>query len=183
MNITLIDLKSSDLKELKRVMYELNGGKCPLLGVDVDFDSTVVDHEHKLKSEEPSISGKGLVRNALEFRANALEGKITNNWKRYFGADVKYHPCKLSDYLRNLADYLEQGPFILENQAYIHPSEVVRQPNLKKSSYNKLKKIFLNTKQPNNKKTFPEYPKSKKMTKTLEKLYTIYSIEPEFYKG
>lgn len=180
LKINLIQMKQIDIITLKRVMYELNDGKCPLLGVLVDFNKMVVDHEHKLKSEDVSINGKGLVRNAIEFRANSLEGKISSAWRRYFGSDTKKHPCTLSEFLRNLADYLEKGPFIYDNNMYVHPSEVKSKPKLRKSSYNYLKKMSI--KCYGNDIKFPEYPKSKKINKILQKWYTKMDTIPEFYE-
>ena len=164
-------------------MYEGNDGVCPLLGVEIPFDKAVVDHQHKLKSEEPSVDGKGLCRNALDFRANSVEGKITNAWKRLFGRDTDNHPCTLPEFLRNLADYLEAGPYVHEGQVFVHPTEVKKAPKLKKSSYNKVKKAYETELRASNVivKPFTNYPKSKKMTKVLEKMFNKYNITPEFY--
>jgi len=180
--LKLIQLKQVDLKKLKKIMFDLNNGICPLLGIKIMFDNMVVDHQHKLKSEMASDDGKGLVRNAIEFRANALEGKITNNWKRYYGNDETKHPCSLPEYLRRLADYLEKGPFSLNGELFIHPKEAKVIPKLKKISYNYLKKMYKLSKNKKHNKKFPDYPKSKKLTKALKNIYFELFINPEYYK-
>ena len=50
-------------------------------------------------------------------------------------------------------------------------------PKLKKSSYNKLKKLY------SGKAKFPEFPKSGKLSKKLEELFSKYNLVPDFYKG
>jgi len=173
--MTFIELKNKDIKILKEKLYKQNNGVCPLLGIEVPLDKTVLDHIHKLKSEEYDTD-KGTIRNFLEFRANSIEGKITNNWKRLFGADISTHPIDLPSFLRNLADYLEEGAYSEDNTYYIHPTEVPKVPLLKKSCYNKLKKVY------NSRAKFPEYPKSKKLTKKLKLLFEKYNIEINYYK-
>lgn len=83
----------------------------------------------------------------------------------------------LSQWLRDLADYLDK-----ENYPLIHPSEKPSKPKLKKSSYNKLLKLFkknYNTK-PTKPPKFPIY--SGNFTKAINKWYIKYNLEPEFYK-
>lgn len=167
-----VEMKASEVKPLKEKLWNKNNKKCPLLGIEVPLDKMALDHIHKLKSEDYAEQ-KGTIRDAIEFRANAMEGKITNNWKRYFGADETKHPISLSDYLRNLADYLERGAYEEEGIYYVHPSEVPKEPIVKKSQYNKLKKEY--TLQGRVKK-FPEYPKSKKLTKELKALSDEFGI-------
>jgi hypothetical protein len=82
----------------------------------------------------------------------------------------------LPTFLRNLADYLEDN-HLQDKTLYIHPSEEVKEPKLKKSSYNKLKKLY------SGKAKFPEFPKSGKLSKKLEELFSKYNLEPDFYKG
>ena len=163
----LISMKSTDIKKLKQIIHTENNGICPLLNIKVDVEKMVIDHIHKLKSELPSEQ-KGTVRNAIEFRANAMEGKITNNWKRYFGADESKHPIPLPEYLRNLANYLEKGAYVdKEGNYFIHPSEVVKEPKLGKREFNKISKAY-SIKFPNKKPL--EFPKSGKWTKQLLEL-------------
>lgn len=167
MNKEIIQLKASDIKPLKEKWYSEQNGICPILKKEYPLEKFVVDHLHKLKSEEAGVDGKGCCRNAIEFRANALEGKITNNFKR-LGLDKE---IDLPSFLRNLADYLENN-HLQDDVLYIHPNEVKKSPNVSKKNYNKLKKVYTG------KAKFPAYPQSKKLTKPLEKLFKEYEIEP-----
>jgi len=179
--IKFIEMKSKDIKPLKEKLWLSNNKKCPLLGIDVELDKMALDHIHKLVAE-PYSEQKGTIRDAIEFRANAMEGKITNNWQRYFGADKSKHPISLPEYLRNLADYLEKGAYSEsgENEVYyVHPNEVPKPKKVSKRNYNKLKKLYLiDLKEGNVRKKFPEYPKSSKLTKDLRFLFEKYDIEP-----
>ena len=139
--MAFIELKQKDITVLKEKLHKENNGVCPLLGKKVPLEQMVLDHIHKLKSEEYTEQ-KGTIRNAIEFRSNAMEGKIVNNWKRYFGADESNHPIPLPEFLRNLADYLEKGAYNDNGTYYIHPNEVPKQPKLTKRCYNKLKKVY-----------------------------------------
>lgn len=163
----IIQLKSNDLKPLKEKWYAEQNGICPVLKKEYPLEKFVVDHLHKLKSEEPGIDGKGCCRGAIEFRANALEGKITNNFKR-LGLDKE---IDLPIFLRNLADYLENN-HLQDDILYIHPNEKPKESLVSKKNYNKLKKVYTG------KAKFPDYPNSKKLTKPLEKLFKEYQIEP-----
>lgn len=170
----LKNLKHSEIKDLKEKLWLKNGKKCPLLGIEIPLDKMVLDHIHKLKSEEPSEQ-KGTIRNALEFKSNSLEGKISNAWKRYFGRDESKYPCTLSNFLRNLADYLERGSYCDEGVYYVHPTEISKSPILSKKQYNKLKKAYIKSCK---KAKFPEYPKSRRLTKPLKKLFEEFHIAP-----
>ena len=173
--MNIIHMKQADKKELREKLWLLNNKKCPLLQIEVPESSLALDHIHKLKNEEYSEQ-KGTIRNAIDNRANMLEGKISNAWKRYYGSNIEKHPISLPNFLRNLADYLEAGAYqSKEGNFYLHPDEVPKESKLKKSSYNKLKKVYQDN------KVFPEYPKSGKLIKSLKLLYTKYQIEPEFY--
>ena len=163
----LVNLKQNDLKPLKEKWAEEQNFLCPILKKEIPLEKLVIDHLHKLKSEEPGLNGKGCCRGAIDFRANALEGKITNNFKR-LGLEKD---IKLPEFLRNLADYLENNH--LNNEIlFIHPTEVIKEPKLSKRSYNKLKKLYIG------KAKFPDFPSSGKLTKPLEKLFKEYDIEP-----
>ena len=176
--IKFVEMKQKDIKILKEKIWLQNNKKCPLLGIELPLETFALDHIHRLKSEENSIS-KGVIRNSIDFRSNVMEGKITNNWKRYFGADEDKHPITLPNFLRNLADYLEKGAYCetLDNEDtyYIHPNEVAKEPKLRKDCYNRLKRIY------DGKSTFPSYPSSGKLTVGLKKLFDKYEIEPIFY--
>ncbi len=168
----MIQLEQKEIKGLKEKWHNEQGEICPLLKQYIPLDKMVLDHQHKLKAELPDETGKGLCRGAIQFQANALEGKITNAFKR-LGLD-KY--ITLVEFLRNMADYLEHNK-IQEGEHYIHPTEKPRKPILMKSSYNKLVKLI------DGKQKIPEYRgKRGNYTKGLEKLYVKYNLEPEFKK-
>lgn len=167
----LIQLNQKDLKELKTRLHKEQNEICPLLNKKVPLEEMVVDHKHKLKANPAGPNGDGLVRGAIEFRANALEGKISNNWKRYYGADESKHPITLPEYLRNLADYLENPPC---EPLYIHPSEKPKVKKLGKRVFNQIAKRY--------KEEYPKrkelvYPKSCKPTKQIKLLAERYNIE------
>lgn len=141
-------MSQSEIKKLKEKIWNSNNRKCPLLEIDLPLDKAVLDHKHKLKSEEVDKE-KGCVRNCLDFRSNVLEGKIVNAFKRYFGSDESKHPISLPNFLRNLADYLEEGSYVDiadngETEIYfVHPNEVPKRKKLGKREQNKIKKYYL----------------------------------------
>jgi len=165
----LIQLKNKDIRALKEKLHKAQRGICPLLGLPFPAEEMVLDHKHKLKSNPVGPNGDGLIRGAIHKFANAIEGKITNNWKR---TGLGYTDADLPTYLRNLADYLENPPC---EQIYIHPLETPRKPKVKKSCYNKLVKTV------NGKQKIPSYPKNGTLTKALKKLFTKYRVEIEYY--
>ena len=167
----LLQLNQKDLRPLKEKLHNAQDGICPLLKIKVPLDQMVVDHKHKLKANPAGPNGDGLVRGAIEFRANALEGKITNNWKRYYSADESKHPISLSDYLRNLADYLENPPC---EPKYIHPSEKPKVKKLGKRVFNKIAKLY---KEEYPKRKELQYPKSCKPSKQIKMLAEHYNVE------
>lgn len=165
----LAQVEQKDLRDFKIRFYEVNEGICPILGKWIPLDKMVVDHQHKLKSEEPDESGKGCIRGIIDNRANQLEGKINNIYKR-FGLEKD---ILLPDLLRNLANYYEHNLLHTEEIKYIHPREKPKEPKLQKSRYNRLKKAYnLSDK----KAKFPEYPKSGKITKKLQELLLEFNL-------
>src|SRR5574344_315655 len=114
----LINLKQNDLKPLKEKWAKEQNFICPILKKEIPLEKLVIDHLHKLKSEEPGLDGKGCCRGAIDFRVNALEGKITNNFKR-LGLEKD---IKLPEFLRNLADYLEHN-HLSDEILFVHPTE------------------------------------------------------------
>jgi hypothetical protein len=163
--MVLLQLKQKDLKALKEKWHKEQNEICPLFGKTYPIDEMTLDHQHKLKSELPSEDGKGLCRGAIHFQANAIEGKITNAFKRYGG---EKH-INMVTFLRNLANYLEHNKSH-EEEKWIHPSEAPRSPKLMKSSYNKLLKAI------DGKQKVPEY--NGKFTKVLQKLFEKYEVLP-----
>lgn len=163
----LVNLKQNDLKPLKEKWAKEQNYICPVLKKEIPLDKLVVDHLHKLKSEEPGPDGKGCCRGILDFRVNSLEGKVVNNFKR-LGLEKDIN---LPEFLRNLADYLENN-HLNDEILFIHPTEVIKEPKLSKRSYNKFKKLYTG------KAKFPDFPSSGKLTKPLEKLFKEYDIGP-----
>lgn len=150
-----------DISTLRDALSQKQGGFCPLC--QRELNAPCLDHHHKKR-----IKGSGQVRGVLCRSCNVMLGKIENNCVRYSISQEE-----LPMILRNMACYLEQP-----HLPYIHPSDAPKTPKLKKSSYNKLKKIMKDA--PGRKKC-PEYPKSGKLTKPLEALYKEFQLEPEFY--
>lgn len=176
MKIIYEEMKQKDIKPLKEKLWLRNYKKCPVLGKEIPLDKMVLDHAHKRNDEEYSHD-KGVIREALDFRVNAVLGKLENALKR---TGLSNEPdFDIVEFLHNSADYFQNGAYVetIDNTDtyFVHPNEVHKIPKLMKSSYNKLKKLYTG------KAKFPEYPKSGKMTKALEKLFTQYNLEPGFY--
>jgi len=169
-----IEMKQKDIKPLKEKIWLSNDKKCPVLGKEIPLDKMTLDHAHK-RNDEDYAHDKGVIRTALDWRANAILGKVENAIKR---TGLSYdEDFDLPTFLRNAADYFEAGPYIDENgDMHVHPSEVPKEPKLTKQSYNRLKKVY------DKKAKFPEYPKSQKLSKKLKELFEEYNIEPGFYK-
>lgn len=51
--IKLHYMKQPEIKILKEKLWLRNNKKCPILGIEVPLDKMVLDHKHKLKSDEP----------------------------------------------------------------------------------------------------------------------------------
>jgi hypothetical protein len=161
---SLIQLTAASAKELRQKLYIDQQGICPLLGIQIPEEDAALDHKHKRKSDPVGPNGDGLVRGMLSFRSNSLEGKITNAWKRQFGYDESKHPITLPNFLRNLANYLENPPC---EQIYVHPTEKIKRPKLPTSMFNLVKRYW---KEVYPKRALPKFPKSGKLTEDF-KLY------------
>ena len=165
----MIQLKHKALKHLREKWHNEQGGICPILKKAYPIEFFCVDHQHKLINESPSEDGKGLCRGAIHLQANSLEGKISKAYKRL---GLHKH-IELTDYLRNLADYLESNR-IHTGELLIHPTEAPKKKKLMKSSYNELVKAS------EGKRVLPEYKdKRGNLTKPLEKLFKEYNITPK----
>jgi hypothetical protein len=161
-------LKQKDIKALREKWHEDQSKICPLFGNEYSHDEMTLDHFHALKSDGPDEkTGRGLCRGSIHKQANAIEGKITNAFRRY-GGDKH---IDLPTFLRNLADYLESNKSHTDEK-YIHPTEEPKSPKLMKSSYNKLVKAV------NGKQKVPAY--TGKFTKGIERLFEKYKVEPQF---
>ena len=154
-------LKQNEIKQLKETLWKDNDEYCPICSKQYPLDKMVLDHSHKKK-----VKGSGLIRGSICSLCNVMLGKIENNSLRY-----KISASDLPSVLRSMADYLEQ-----EHLPFLHPTEKEPEPKLKKTSFNKLLKVY------NGKKEI-KYPSSGKLTKQLLELFNKYNIQPEFYKG
>ena len=171
-------LKNSELPKFRKNITPASN-ICSILKVQLDDEYFVVDHIHRrLSKQEASLQNGGFVRGpAIDFRVNALLGKIENSFVR---TGLLKEGYELSDILRGLADYLDKGPYQDEDgNYYVHPDEVIKPPKLMKDSYSKLLKALKNINYVNK---IPEYPKSGYLTQPLEKLYNLVNLEPEYYK-
>lgn len=161
----MIQLKYSDIPELREKILENQQFKCAICGKVIDGKNSTLDHQHKNnKNEEIGFNGAGLVRGVLCRDCNSVEGKITNALKRY--KRINNTSDKIV-FLKQLIHYYQQP--LTE---YIHPTEKIKEPNISKRQYNKLKKLY------NQKAKFPEYPKSGKLTVKLKQLFNKYNINP-----
>ena len=164
----MIILKQKDIKPLREKLHKEQNYICPICKEKIPLEQVTLDHQHKLfKDQLLSENGAGEVRGVLCFQCNSAEGMFFNKFKRQglHKKDISY-----TDWLRNLADYLDQ-----DNLEFIHPTEVPKKPDVSKSNYNKLKKAYLES---NKKAKFPVYPKSKKLTKKLDELFCEFKINP-----
>ena len=183
-NYYLYYMSQSDLKKLREYFAKNNKIFCPILKKEIDIEKSVVDHQHKLKSEEPD-KNKGQVRAILEFRANAIAGKIENMYKRY---GFHKEDISLPDLLRNIADYLESDPikFQKDNQDVylIHPNEVPKRKKISKRDFNLIKKWWSVLK-PRSKKEPKFTYETEEFLRLLEKakeLNTKYSTVKKYLK-
>ena len=176
-----IEMKQKEIRGLKEQLWLKNDKKCPVLGKVMTLDKMVLDHAHKRNAEAYSPT-KGVVREALDKRANAILGKLENALKRTgLGYEEDFD---LPTFLRNAADYFERGAYVDEQgDMYVHPSEVPKEPKLSKRNYNKLKNLydkepFVPTRKGQEKKPMPKFPASKKLTKALKVLFEKYDVSP-----
>lgn len=178
----LIQIKQIEKTDFRITWHKKQKCICPILKIFVPYDKIALDHKHKRKKDPVGINGSGLIRGVVQIQANALEGKIINNFKRL---GLEKH-ITIESYLRNLADYLEFPPI---PQRYIHPNEIKKEPKISRQSFNQLEKVY-SKKYPNRKKLKYNYTRSKKhkpkpnqkLTKTLKKLYAEFNIKPKFFK-
>jgi len=183
-------LNQNDLKKIRTFFHKkINKGICPILKMKFDAEDTVVDHAHPANSRNLGVPEEaGLIRGIIHRQANTIEGKITNAFIR---CGLHKFNITLPKFLRNLADFIEHPPMIHLN--YIHPKEKVKDKILKKTSINKLVKMY-GKKYPN--KKLPEVliykqkttrrgvtkDKTKKLTVGLERLFKEFNIVPEYKK-
>lgn len=157
-------LKHKDVAKLREsILYDQQEGVCCICGRVPKI--ACLDHSHTKRTK-----GTGLIRGVLCSTCNVFIAKSENNCVRY-AIELK----DLPKILRATADYLEQ-----EHYPYIHPSEAPKEPKLTKRSYASLRKWYNNHYR--GRATLPEYPKSGKLTKPLERWFMGAEIKPKFYK-
>jgi len=155
-------LRKKDVPKLREKILKKQGGVCWICKRIPKI--ACLDHHHSKK-----VKGSGKIRGVLCSSCNIFIAKSENNCVRY---GIKQDT--LPYILRRVADYLEKKQY-----PYIHPSEAPKPLKLQRNSFNKLKKAFIK-KYP--KRKIPEYPKSGKLIKSLEKLYKEFNIEPKYLK-
>ncbi len=186
MQNNFIFMKASDTKELREKILKENNNICPIMNIEIDKDSAVLDHIHA--SEATGLGGEesyGCIRGTIHSYVNIVLGKIENSVVRtglsnYIkklnseGVDIS-----LAQILRNMADYLESGAYISEGFKYVHHTEVPKPKRFTKTCYGKLVKEL---KKQGYKNKIPEYPKSGLLSKPLKELFEVYKVEVEYYK-
>jgi len=157
-------MKDSDLKPFRESKALEQQMVCPICEKKRLMQEFVVDHQHKTKAEKNGVNGAGMVRGVICFMCNSTEGRMLSYFKR---SGLNSH-VDFADYLRGLADYLDQPTTHL-----IHPTEKPKVKKLLKRPFNKIKKLH-DAKFPKRKGL--EYPKSGKPTKLIKELAEELSI-------
>lgn len=87
---------ADQILEFRRQKYAENKGRCPITGLAVPFNETVVDHDHRSQH----------CRDALHRQSNSFEGLVWNAFRRC----IEWQDKSLSfpQVLRNLANYIEK---------------------------------------------------------------------------
>ena len=168
-------LKAREIKKLKKFLHKKNKGICPVLKVKVKLEDMVVDHSHSSNARILGTEDAGLVRGIMHRGANIIEGKVTNAFIRT--GLHKIDGIDIPTVLRNLADFLENKEVV--NKELMHPSEKAKDPKLGKRNFNIITQLHAE-KYPNRKPL--KFPKSKKLTKSLNAIYDEFNITPNFLK-
>jgi len=167
MQNSIIQLSSSEIKDIRNKILDIQGGKCAICNCEITEKTGIsLDHQHRKKSSIIGEDGGGLVRGVLCRNCNILEGKIWNNMQRFFQFTKMDERI---NWLLNLIKYYEK-----ENYNYIHPNEKPKEPKLSKRLFNKLKKLY-SIKYPNRKSL--QYPKSSKYTNKINELIEEFKVE------
>lgn len=93
-------LNAKTLKLEKARLFELQQGKCPLCGHDLNEDiySNHLDHDHELEGPRA-----GKVRGLLCNLCNGTEGQIRHKFNR---SGLLKKDADLAEWLRSMADYI-----------------------------------------------------------------------------
>ena len=185
----LRQIKQNELIKIRKHFHKKQNSICPVLKLECLDADMVADHAHSTNARNLGKSEEaGLIRGIIHRSANAIEGKITN---AYIRTGLHKFDITLPEFLRNLADFIENPPMLHLN--YHHPKEKAKSKKLKKSSINKLVKQF-EKRYPN--KKLPEVliykqkttkrgvvkDKDKPMTAGLQTLFAEFNIEPGYKK-
>ena len=163
----IVQLKQSDIPEIREKFLKKQNGKCAICKKEAV--RPCLDHEHKKR-----LKGSGLCRGVLCSNCNVFLAKMENNCVRY-AIGIK----QLPQILLNVVDYIQA-----EHSHYMHHSEKRKARKLKKSSYNKFKKLWLKEFSRAG-RSMPNrlvYSKSGMLTKPLKIEYKKVGLKPEFYK-
>ena len=137
-------------KDVALVRSALQPKVCPICGKSTE--KFALDHCHTT----------GLIRDVLCMHCNSFLGRIENNAARHL---IK--KSNLSNVLINLSKVLTK-----EHYRLIHPTEKPKEPKFSKLLFNKIAKWY-KVQYPNKKALV--YPKSGKLTKSLQVIYEEYN--------
>lgn len=118
-------LKRSKIKAYREEARKEEDDICPLLEVDFDTDYATracLDHSHTIPRNGYNNSQCGRVRGVLSSTANMLLGRLEKLWYKYAN---RHTHITFSNFLRNVADYLERD----SSQNPVHPAEVEKWKN------------------------------------------------------
>ena len=160
-------MEPKETRDIRESLLKEQDYFCPLCESLIDPKDAALDHCHDT----------GRIRGVLHLRCNSIEGALKSKFKR--GGGLRY--TDFETYLKNLALYLTK-----EHHMLLHPSNRPGPKKLMKSSYNHLireiKHANLYYKSKNKKLIkFPDYPKSKKLTKRLAELFEEFALSPVYY--
>ena len=102
-----------DVAKVREKLYNEQGGKDALTGLELPKDKTCLDHNHSTQ----------FVRAVLHRQINAALGKLEGVHTRYLSY---WYSGTLPDFLRQAADYLEKE----DDHRYLHPGWVRKSQTL-----------------------------------------------------
>ena len=88
-------LSRKEIPEMKQVMFEEQGGKCPICEQDLEWQKPVLDHDHE----------SGHVRAVLCNACNRIEGAVKQRWLRY---GLEKRGASMATFFGNLYNYLNK---------------------------------------------------------------------------
>ena len=176
---------SNEIKRMRDFLHKLQDQKCPILKIKCKMSEMVLDHVHQSNARNLGDTDGGFIRGSIHRQANVMEGKISNSFIR---CGLHKTDITLPDFLRNLADYLEDDT--ITKRQCIHPSEKPKAKVLKIGSFNKLSKAYSEKYLKRKELVYPKGRKRKgkknsgigRMTNALIKLFDEFGIKPEYRK-